>query len=340
MSKEKSDINWDLVAKHLAGETGATEEAQLRAWINGSEANRRFYADLEQWWRCVGQLTLYGKVDTAADWQIVKQRLRLYEPARRMTPLRRNIFRYSYPKAAAAVITALMIAGAAYYGLRHRGTEQSEAAYSRMFVPAGQQSQITLADGTSVWLNSDSRLHFPANFGSDCRMVELEGEAYFEVTAGKKPFTVRTPGVEVKVYGTSFHVTSYPDDDSDEVALLGGSVSVSGLGSGDEIALKPGQKISYLRDERLFTEPLQADRETETAWRDGKLVFDDVPFGKIAKKLERRYGVTIRIDDENIGQLRYRVTFRKESSLQQAIEAIQLTAGFRYKTEDNVVIIY
>ena len=342
MSKEKSNINWDLIAKHLAGETDGIEEAALQEWVNNSESNRRHFAELEHWW----QLTLYGKVDTENDWLKVKQRLNLDKPVpaqmkRMMPPVRRrNIFRkYPLSKSFAAIV-AVMIVLVGVFHVFTGSPKPSEKVYNQISVPAGQRSQILLADGTSVWLNSGSRLQFPANFESDCRMVKLEGEAYFEVTTGKKkPFTVQTLGLEVKVYGTSFNVTSYANELADEVALLSGAVKVAGLGSGNEIALQPGQKIVYTRSEHLFTGPLNADMATETAWRDGKLVFDDLSIGEIAKKLERRYGVSIRIDDKNIEQLRFRGVFRNET-LEQAMKAIQISAKFRYTIKDQEVIIY
>ena len=341
MLKEKPDINWDLVAKHLSGETDTTEEAQLKAWVNSSETNRLYFADLERWWRQVGQLALYGKIDTKADWQIVKQQLQLYEPARRIELPRKHIFgRYAYSKWVAAAVAILMIAGTLYYMAPKHEAEQREMVFNQLEVPAGQRSQIVLADGTAVWLNSGSKLQFPAGFNSDCRLVKLEGEAYFEVTPDKKnPFIVQTLGLEGKVYGTSFNVTSYPNDVSDEVALLSGSVSVAGLGSDQTIMLQSGRKISYVRDEHRFSSPMPANKETETAWLDGKLVFEDVTFGEIAKKLERRYGVTIRFDNKKIEQLRYRGVFRKES-LEQALKAIQLTSKFKYKIGESIVFIY
>ena len=349
-----TDINWDLIAKHLSKETDTTEEVQLATWINSSENNRRYFADLERWWLQVGQLAMYSKIDTKADWQIVKQQLQLYEPAQKIAypqlnePTQRKewasrfVFgRYTYLKRVAAVIAILIISGAAYLSLHKRGMEAREVVFNRMEVPAGQRSQIVLADGTSVWLNSGSTLQFPAIFEGKSRLVKLEGEAYFKVTPDKKhPFIVRTLGLEVKVYGTSFNVTSYPNDDSDEVTLLSGSVGVSGLSSGQEIMLQPGQKISFRRDEFLFSNLLQADLESETAWRDDKLVFNDAPFGEIAKKLERRYDVTIRFDDKTVEQLRYRGAFRKESTLEQVIKAIQRTANFTYKIENDLIIIY
>ena len=341
MSNEKSDINWDLIAKHLVGETDKMEEAQLTAWVGSSEANCRFFADLEHWWQHAGQLALYGKVDTTRDWQKVKQLIQSFKPAGRIVTMHRNIFgQYAPWKGIAAVIAVLMVVTAVYHGLSNRKSGQHEPMYSQMIVPAGHRSQIILADGTSVWLNSGANLRFPANFGSDSRTVKLEGEAYFEVPTGqKRPFTVLTLGLEVKVYGTSFNVISYPNDASDEVMLLNGSLSVAALGSGNEMMLQAGQKITYLRDEHLFSDPLQADKETETAWRDGKLVFDDLPFGEIAKKLERRYGVTIQFDNKDIEQLHLRGIIRKET-LEQAMNAMQLTAKFKYKIEDNMVTIF
>ena len=346
MSKEKSDINWDLMAKHLAGETDGTEEAVLAEWMNKSETNRRHFAALEHWW----SLTQYGEVDTESDWLKVKQHLNLYEPVpvrrkRMMPPVpRRNVFeRYSFSKSWAAVFVVLLLLGGVYHvftGSNKQPAQPAEMAYHQILVPSGQRSQILLADGSAVWLNSGSRLLFPESFEKDSRTVKLEGEAYFEVTADKKkPFVVQTSGLEVKVYGTSFNVTSYPNEGTEEVTLLTGSVKVAGLDSNHAMVLQPGQKMVYRRNGHLFTGPLNADVETETAWRDGKIVFDDMSIGEIARKLERRYGVTIRIENKNIENLRYRGVFRKES-LEQALKAIQLTAQYKYTIKEDVVTIY
>jgi len=341
MIKEKTDIDWDLVAKHLVGETDCTEATLLAEWINCNESNRRYFSDLERWWKQVGQLTLYNKIDVAADWQKVKKQLQSYKPEYRITPPRRTFFnRYFLSKVAAAVIAMLLITGAIYYGLQNRKITPRETVFHQMIVPSGQRSQMVLADGTSVWLNSGSRLTFPMDFDSDYRLVKLEGEAYFEVTADKeKPFIVQTLGLEVKVYGTSFNVMSYSNDPFDEVTLLNGLVSVSGIGSKQEIVLQPGHKISCLRSEQRFSAPVTVVEEAAIAWREGKLVFDDLPFGEIAKKLERQYGVTIHITDKKIEQVHYRGVFRKET-LEQAIKAIQLTSKFKYKIEENIVTIY
>ena len=293
----------------------------------------------------ITQLTMYGRIDTAADWQKVKRRLKMHESSCRTMAVRRDFFgRYSFMKGVAAVIALLMIVGAVHYvfsGSREKSLQQSEVIFNRIHVPAGQRSQMILADSTSVWLNSGSSLQVPVNFGTDRRQVQLEGEAFFEVSANKqKPFVVRTTGeLEVKVYGTSLNLTSYSNDRDDEVVLLSGSLAVAVPGSGNEILLQPGQKIVYTRGERLFTGPMPADTEMEVAWRDGKLFFDNEPFGEIAKKLERRYGVTIRIFDKSIEQLRYRGAFRKES-LEQAIQAIQFTAKYKYQIEDDIVTIF
>jgi ferric-dicitrate binding protein FerR (iron transport regulator) len=345
MLTKKSDMDWDLIAKHLVGETDIREEAQLAEWRNSSEANQKRFAELERWWRRMEQIVLYGKVDVVSDWQKLKRRLNMSESLRRMRAPHRNLFgRYSFAKALAAAVALLLVVGAALHiagDWRKQASRQPETmAFNRIHVPAGQQSQIMLADGTSVWLNSGSSLQIPLDYGTKRRTLHLEGEGYFEVTACRKtPFVVRTANLDIRVHGTSFNVSAYPNDLTDEVALMSGSLTVANVDGANEILLKPGQKISYTHSERLFTDIMQADAETETAWRYGKLVFENAPFGEIAKKLERRYGVSIRICDKSIEQLRYRGVFRKES-LEQAIRAIQLTAKYQYKIEDDTVVIY
>ena len=332
-NKNIKSIPWDIILKALKNAANEDERYRFNTWIEANDRHRCLWNELHQAWNDVREFNTGFNPDASRAWQqVVEKTKNQYLKQTRIIPL--------YWRAVAVAAAIFLIAGALYLGLRDSKIEQGEAAYNIMYVPVGQRSQIALADGTSVWLNSGSRLQFPASFETDSRMVKLEGEAWFEVATDKnKPFVVQTLGLEVTVYGTSFNLTSYPNDAFDVVTLMSGSVSVASLGSGKEIFLQPGQQISYLRNEHLFADPLLADRETETAWRDGRLVFDDMPLGELAKKLERRYGVTIRIEGENIEQLRFRGVFRRES-LEQAIRALQLTAKFQYKIENDVVIVY
>jgi ferric-dicitrate binding protein FerR (iron transport regulator) len=344
MSKQILDSDWDLMARHFAGETGKEEEDLLNGRLKNSEKMRECFADLSQWWEQTDPLFLYGKMDTEADWRQLKQRLREAKaipdaPAKkRRLSVSRRLY---YPKIAAAAAAILIFLGLACYYVVSGSSERKQpaTAFHQITVPNGQKSQLILSDGTSVWLNSGSNLQFPTAFEDGIRMVKLDGEALFEVSANKtQSFVVQTPhGLSVKVYGTSFNVTSYADEERDIVTLFHGSVSVSAT-DGKEIMLSPGHKIDYEPGTGVFSEPVSVN-ETIAAWRHNRLVFDNEPFSQIARKLERHYNVTIRIEDALIGQQRYRGAFRKET-LEQAIKAIQLTAKYRYEIKGDEVVIY
>lgn len=124
------------------------------------------------------------------------------------------------------------------------GKDVMTEEYHTVIVPRGGEYNLTLADGTNVWLNSDSKLKFPLHFVGNQRAVYLEGEAFFEVTSDSlKPFVVKTAEVNVKVLGTSFNVMNYTDEAKVEVALLKGKVKFEDTRNRQTRALVPGEVV-------------------------------------------------------------------------------------------------
>jgi ferric-dicitrate binding protein FerR (iron transport regulator) len=227
-------------------------------------------------------------------------------------------------------------------------------------VPKGQKSQLVLSDGSKIWVNAGSKLKFPNRFEGNRREVWLDGEAFFEIKRNeKKPFYVYTSDIKIKVLGTVFNVKAYTTDDYIETTLVSGSVSLEKKNSvpGEKaILLEPNHKAIYLKSEsslvrsevkKYVPEPLKAKKimisepvstEQVTSWKDGKLVFEDETLENVAKKLEMRYDVEIKILDETIKNYRY-TGILKNISIEQAIRALQLTASFKYHIKDNMIII-
>lgn len=218
----------------------------------------------------------------------------------------------------------------------------------------GTRSLIKLADGTTVWLNADSELKYPARFKGNMREVYLKGEAYFDVAKdAERPFVVHTDRMNVNVLGTSFNVRSYPDDSTYEATLITGEVEVVLVAEPEKkFRLKPAEKLIVANKEDSIYQPKQVPvistatyftREDsaiiETAWVDNKLIFNDESFASLATRMERWYNVSIQFDNTAIQQLRFTGLFKKET-LTQALEALQLTEGFNYKLVDDRVIIY
>lgn len=174
----------------------------------------------------------------------------------------------------------------------------SPVEYTELLVPAGKLSKITLADGTMVTLNAGSKLKYPNIFRGDIREVQLEGEGYFQVTKRpKQPFVVRTEKLHVKVLGTSFNIRSYRQDARMEVSVVSGKVAVDSneKGTGQSVLLTPQQKASYTVATGVLEKGI-CESADEIAWQNGVLNFRNNSMKEVARVLERKFDITIRLN--------------------------------------------
>lgn len=167
--------------------------------------------------------------------------------------------------------------------------------YNTLSTPRGGQYQLTLPDGSKVWLNAASSIRFPAVFNDSARVVYITGEVYFEVSkqtgkSGKRvPFNVMIPGAEIKVLGTHFNVNAYADEDAIRTTLLEGSVTVK---SRETVVLKPGQQAVMAPHSPLATN-YSPDIEQVIAWKNGLFRFDGVGLSTVMRQLARWYDVEV-----------------------------------------------
>lgn len=207
-------------------------------------------------------------------------------------------------------------------------------------VPAGQNAQVTLADGSKVWLNAGSTLHFPTRFPDKERLVNLEGEGFFEVQANKeKPFIVSTTSYTIKALGTTFNVNAYKKSKDFETSLLTGKVEVADHAGKQTILLSPNNRVVLERD-KLKTLPIQ-DSEY-FLWREGIICFNE-PLSEVLKKLELYFDVKIEVNNKRVLQNEQHCIgkFRSRDGLEHILEVLQLTSHFSYKKDDekNLVTI-
>lgn len=206
------------------------------------------------------------------------------------------------------------------------------AAFNILLVPYGRRSQLTLEDGTKVWLNSGSRLIYPVSFDRDKREVYLEGEAYFKVSHNtQRPFYVQSKNISIKVLGTEFNITAYPDDKKTYTALVNGSIQLSATGGWfrkESRKLVPGDLAIYdPGNEELKMS--QVNTEGYTSWKDGYMLLEQVPLKAIIKKLGRYYNLSVEVEPGNgNGE-----TFSGRLDLQKNIEDVMdiICAGTDYK---------
>jgi ferric-dicitrate binding protein FerR (iron transport regulator) len=178
-------------------------------------------------------------------------------------------------------------------GNQHSGT----AVYNTLITPRGGEYQVTLSDGTKVWLNTASSLRFPTRFQGKQREVTLTGEAYFEVAKDEKhPFIVRANNTKVTVLGTKFNISAYADDPGQKITLTEGSVRVHNdedpARSNNGVLLKPGYQAVFFKDNHHI-DVAKANLEATLAWKNGLFLFDGESLGSIMRTLSRWYDVHV-----------------------------------------------
>ena len=201
--------------------------------------------------------------------------------------------------------------------------------------PRGGQFVINLSDGSRVWLNASSTLSFPNNFSGKQRIVELKGEAYFEVaTKTEMPFIVRTTQEEVEVLGTHFNVSSYQSDPTSTVSLLEGKVKVS-TSSQQSIVLKPGEQ-SIVKKGLIEVQPFNLNEAI--AWKDGEFMFNNENIKNAMTKIARWYDVEVDIsaiekDIEIWG------TVSKYKDIEEVLKVIEMTGSVHFKIEGRRIYV-
>lgn len=306
----------ELLYKYFKGTTSEEEERLILDWVDASPENRKAF----QKERMLYDIALFTDE---------KQMNRKDRKARIIPMLRWSA------RIAAVVIVAIS------FGFLFKNYQYKKSACQQTItVPAGQRAQITLADGTKVWLNSKSTLTYASNFGRKERNVELDGEAYFEVAKNKKiPFFVNTEINRVKVVGTHFNVCAYKGSNEFETTLIEGIVDIYPIGS--------DQVITRLTKDEFFGSYNGKYKKTTLPsyeylrWKEGLYCFDDAPFNSLLNKLEKYYNVNISVRNLNI--LNYRCTgkFKEQDGIEHILKVIQKDHKFTYsinEEKDSIII--
>jgi ferric-dicitrate binding protein FerR (iron transport regulator) len=251
----------------------------------------------------------------------------------RPDPTHEKKFTLRFWAAIAASIAVVMISGVWIWNTMFTGDEY--------ITDRGHRSIITLADGTKVWLNADSRLKTVGDFSNGAtREVFLEGEAYFKVKRDEaKPFIVKTGDINVKVLGTTFNVSAYPEQTHIETTLVEGKVSIEANASNAApLILFPKQKAIYQRQSRNLELIQEADLEAATEWRRGHLTFDNVELSEMIAALERWFNVDIHVPENQ--KLSCRFSARLETkTLDEVLELFATSEGITYEVKGKDVYL-
>lgn len=308
----------ELLHKFFAGTATLEEKEAIMHWMESDPGNKQFLLKERKLYNAV---LLHGE-----DKQVQQQ------AGRQQYFLHRGIARFL--RVAAMIVVAF---GLGYFWQSEK-TEGS-IAMQTISVPAGQCVNVTLPDGSNIWLNAQTTIQYPVSFNKENRQVKLDGEAYFDVAKdSKRPFIVNTKECSVEVLGTKFNIDAYSSRDKFETVLMEGSVKVSMLDDPTQaVSLKPNNKV-YRSNGKLLTQ--KVSNYERYRWKEGLICFVDEPFKVVMEDFEKFYGLTIVVNNQKVTQYLYTGKFKQTDGVDYALSLLQKNIHFTYQRDRENHIVY
>ena len=338
--------DWVLVDRYLSGESTPEEQQAIDAWIAADASHALLIASMRRVW--TEAATPLPHVDEKAAWLALQARRDVAQrPARAGLTMPPSLRKPSAPRfgwRARAIAAGLVVAtalGAAGWWKHTQDVQVAVAAPPREYVTErGQRAEVTLIDGTRVWLSADSHLEVPQSYGATTRDVVLAGEAYFIVQHDdKRPFRVHAGESVSEDLGTEFDVRAYPSDSGAIVIVSSGRVALHHAAvSGTQVEatqLSSGQ-MGRLDRSGAVSVVDNVDVDGWLAWRKGRLAFEERPLRDVARELERWYDIDIALDDSALANTPLTASFTNQSA-DQALSIVAGALGAHYARDGRTV---
>ena len=329
---------WEALARYAAGESSPDEARTLERWLAEEPSRQALLAALD---RSLGGLTASPTPGLDVEAALERVRARMEEPdilpisaGPGLTKERPRASRRTILRMAASVI--LLLGGVLVW---QRIRVPSAAPAQTFATGVGETDTVRLADGTSVRLGPESRLTVIEAYGGTAREVELSGEAMFQVAHDEaRPFTVRAGGAVVTDLGTAFTVRT-DGDEGVRVVVTEGSVRLApaGAAAGQGVVLAAGERGVLGPSGMPALEP-GSPTDADLAWTEGRLVFDDAPFARVAADLRRWYGVELVLADSSLAGRRLTASFAGEAP-EQVLDVIALALGAEVELEEGRAVL-
>ena len=320
----------ELLHRLIAGTTTEEENRQLMEWFRQCASKEEFFMLFETAWK-----ESPDEMPRDVQERMYRRLSRELDEKKTKTILLRSRFSWKvWPQIAVACI--IIVLGLVNYRMNDKQKQLSTQNFT-VLAEKGQRAFITLPDSTKVWLNSDTKISYPADYGLKERNVTLVGEAYFEVAKNPdKRFIVEAKGMQVEALGTSFNVNAYQNDNKIIASLLSGSVRVS---YDRHVAiLKPHESVKVDLLNRSFSRYKDESMQNIALWRKNEITFDGESLEEITHIMSRLYNTTICIEDESLKKVCYIGTIRN-NNLENFIDIINLTTPVVYENKGDTVFL-
>jgi len=320
-----------LIRKYLEDKCSPDELASIIRFFQANEQDDQIQAFLYEYWENTPSFQhKIAKEELAQMLDSIHYQINLDE-TKEVTLIKK--LSYYAVRVAAVLFVPLLIASIWMFSPNNTYNQDS---YITLQTPMGSKLKTTLPDGTEVWQNAGTTLKYPGKFTKNNREVILTGEAYFHVSSDKRhPFYVKTTDGTIKVTGTRFNISAFPDDNFSSVVLEEGHVSYTPVnGTKGPIKLKPDEQIIYKKEFGSLTKQ-KTDVEKYTSWTEGKLIFRNDPLSDVVTRLKRWYNADITLADPEgkLSKHPFTMTVQNET-LPQVLEYISEAANLHLEKQD------
>lgn len=311
-----------LLLRFIQKQTSADENKKIQLWLEKDEGNANFFLKIKKLWEEENHPEYINKQEVNDEWQKLSKRVTL-----------QNSENKSFvPILKVAAVILILISLSALVATNINFKSQNE----KYFTNYGEHKTIILPDKSKVFLNAGSTLSYTRKIFSNSRLVELNGEAYFEVTHNsKEPFIVMTGSLNTTVLGTSFNIKAYPDEYTQTVSLVEGKIEV---GNGErEVILSPSQNYLLYKINNSYVVD-EFDHDVITGWKDQKLVFKNTPLKEALNSIQRFYGCKIITRNSEILNNKITATF-DNTTIDKVWETFEFIIGINCEQSDSVTYI-
>lgn len=336
----KYPVDHELLKKFISGKCTPEEAEQVKKFLLRSENSGELEKILDdQWDRFEAEEPSASVMD---EWQneFEQRKQNLIEREQRRKA--GNFRKWSYVAAAACLIPILFFI--TFHSVQQEGEKSlTHAALVEVRTSTGETSELTLPDGTSVFMGPKSRLSYPEKFDGAMREVSLDGEAFFDVAKNpEQPFVIVSGEISTRVLGTSFKVEAYSGSPV-SVSVVTGKVRVARQEqekTGKELAvLTPGKQVKYDSVSQT-AEVSDFNIRDVSQWKEGRLMFRSVAVKEVLQNLERWYDVRITVENPGWDDKKIQLVVNGKAPVTEALETIRQTTGLNYRIKDSEIIMY
>jgi ferric-dicitrate binding protein FerR (iron transport regulator) len=331
---------WKILQRYITDNCSPDERRRIEQWMDGNLENRQLLNDLEQIWESSPEEEFQVNVRDAWDQFRARKMKQKRSGAMQKTSSVVSDRMLTIFRAAAAILLVAFVGFFSWQYPNEQKVGQKQAFHEQMQdikTQKGEKAQISFSDGTVVTLNTASSLRYPKKFDGSKREVYLSGEAYFEVAPNaEKPFIVHTSITDVEVLGTKFNIRAWEEDAAVNVGVREGEVavhsdSIQQKEDKNKVLLTKGQYTSVIKGKGI-SEVTNVDVDKHLLWLNGGMYFDDEPFSRVIRQLERQFNIQITINDTQLLDVPFTGTFQ-QAELEEILNIISVSMGIEYRQE-------